>query len=311
MTRKVYIVQFAHPGAEHSIGSQEKKTGIKEWNYGGHKRKFLKAFGQCVTKDGSLTSPKELLFWGEWEPTSNFSKVCSTTGTGVQPDFIHEPFLSKGVGGLILPPYIIKKRKTHTRQNTDPFVFGDYFIYSNCKQRKNINKSVITIFTKIGTLEKGSIILFGSTISKKQGGPYFVLDTVFVVGDYKCYNTKTSHTDLSGYVPSDYVDIMGFTKWMPTDYVCYKGASVSNPFDGMFSFVPCKPFDSTNVGFPRVKLTSKDIKFISDNLNAAPKYEDLSNTKNIWNKICEIVRSQGFELGVNFKYQYKSATEMP
>lgn len=308
MARKVYIVQFAHPGAEHSIESQEKKTGIKEWNYGSHKRKFLKAFGQCVLKNGSLTSSKDLLFWGEWEPTSKFCNVCSTIGTGVQPVFIHEPFLSKGAGGLILPPFKKKKisRKgkitTHIRQNTDPFVFGDYFLYSNCKQRKKILKSKKTTFTKMGTLEKGSIILFGSTISKEQGGPYFVLDTVFVVGEYKCFNTKNIQTDLSGYVPSDYVDIMGFTKWTPTDYVCYKGASVSNSFDGMFSFVPCKPSDSINVGFPRVKLTSKDIIFISDNLNAAPKYKEMSNTKDMWNKICEIVRSQGFELGVNFKY---------
>jgi hypothetical protein len=186
-------------------------------------------------------------------------------------------------------------------------VFGDYFLYSCCKQRKKIKNSAQTTFTKLGELEKGSIILFGSTISKKQGGPYFVLDTVFVVGDYKNYNSKNSPIDLKDFVPSDYFDIMGFTNWDPVnDFVCYKGATVSNPFDGMFSFVPCKPFDSTGIGFPRVKLTSTDLDIISDNLNAAPKFRDDLPIKDLWNKICDIVRKQGFELGVNFEYQYEN-----
>ena len=72
----------------------------------------------------------------------------------------------------------------------------------------------------------------------------------------------------------------------------------------MFSFVPCKPFDSAKIGFPRVKLTNADLHFISDNLNAAPKFGDIIPIKGLWNKICDVVRKQGFELGVNFKYQY-------
>jgi hypothetical protein len=180
-------------------------------------------------------------------------------------------------------------------------------LYSCCKQRKRIRNSAQTEFSKLGELEKGSIILFGSTISVKQGGPYFVLDTVFVVGDYKNYNSKNSPIDLKDFVPSDYFDIMGFTNWDPVnDFVCYKGATVSNPFDGMFSFVPCKPFDSTGIGFPRVKLTSTDLDIISDNLNAAPKFRDDLPIKDLWNKICDIVRKQGFELGVNFEYQYEN-----
>jgi hypothetical protein len=314
MVRKVYIVQFTHPGGEHTLNRQEKKGHIKEWNYGGHKRKFLKAVGQCVQEDGSLTSKKELLFWGEWEPTSMVNSLNCPEETAVMPNFVHEPFLTRNEHGLVLPPwkngkFITRngKKEPCKRQNTDPFVFGDYFLYSCCKQRKKIKNSAQTTFTKLGELEKGSIILFGSTISKKQGGPYFVLDTVFVVGDYKNYNSKNSPIDLKDFVPSDYFDIMGFTNWDPVnDFVCYKGATVSNPFDGMFSFVPCKPFDSTGIGFPRVKLTSTDLDIISDNLNAAPKFRDDLPIKDLWNKICDIVRKQGFELGVNFEYQYEN-----
>ena len=199
------------------------------------------------------------------------------------------------------------EKKPCARQNTDPFVFGDYFLYSVCKQRKKIRNSDLSEFTKLGELEKGSIILFGSTISKKQGGPYFVLDTVFVVGDYKAYHSKNAPSDLSGFVPNDYCDLMGFVHWSPSnDFICYKGATVENPVNDMFSFVPCKPCSSGEVGFPRVKLSSSKFPFITDNLNAAPKFEDKYPIKDLWNKICDVVREQGFELGVNFKYQYEN-----
>lgn len=303
MARKVYIVQFTHPGGEHAVNRKELANGVKEWNYGGHKRKFLKALGQYVLVNGALSSKQDLLFWGEWEPTSMVHPISSAIGSSLVPKYVHEPFLQRSKGSLILPPYYNSKGKG--RQNTDPFVFGENFLYSCCKQRKKIKNSAKTEFTKLGELEKGSIILFGSTISEKQGGPYFVLDTVFVVGDYKNYNSKNGATDLNGFIPSDYVDIMGFTDWVPvSDFVCYKGASVSNPFDGMFSFVPCKPFDSANTRFPRVKLTNADLDFISDNLNASPKFRDNLPNKELWNKICNVVRQQGFELGVNFEYQY-------
>ena len=118
MARKVYIVQFTHPGGEHTLNRQEEKNYIKEWNYGGHKRKFLKAVGQCVKEDGSLTPKKELLFWGEWEPTSKVKPVSGTEGTALMPKYVHEPFLQRSKGSLILPPYYNSKGKG--RQNTDP-----------------------------------------------------------------------------------------------------------------------------------------------------------------------------------------------
>jgi hypothetical protein len=311
MSRKVLIVQFTHPGGEYTVSHKELSNGVKEWNYGPHRRKFLKAVGQYVMDNGSLSPKQDLLFWGEWEPTSKILPVSNVVGTGVVPEYVHEPYLYMGNAGLILPP-IINAKNGKGRQNTDPFVFGDSFLYSVCKQRKKIRNSSLTNFTKLGELEKGSIILFGSTISEKQGGPYFVLDTVFVVGDYKAYHSKKATSDLSGFVPNDYCDLMGFVHWSPSnDFICYKGATVENPINDMFSYVPCKPCSSGDIGFPRVVLTKADMTIISDdlisdNLNAAPK---LSNTTNInptscWKQICNIVKQQGFELGVNFEYQY-------
>lgn len=318
MARQVLIVQFTHPGGEHAVSRKELTNGIKEWNYGPHRRKFMKAVGQYVMKDGALSPKQDLLFWGEWEPTSKIHPISNIFG--VVPKYVHEPFLPKGPSGLILPPFNNGKFVTRKgikeplcRQNTDPFVFGDYFLYSVCKQRKKKRNSTLSEFTKLGELEKGSIILFGSTISKKHGGPYFVLDTVLVVDDYKAYHSKNAPYSLSGFVPNDYCDLMGFVHWDPgNDHICYKGSTVDKPINGMFSFVPCKPCSSGEVGFPRVVLTKADMtiisdNLISDNLNAAPKFSDVTNITltSCWKQICNIVKQQGFELGVNFEYQYQ------
>ena len=318
MTREILTVQFTHPGGEHTVSRKEKVTGIKEWNYGPHRRKYLKALGQYMTNDGSLSPKQELLFWGEWEPTSRFGLVASSVATGVVPKYYHEPFLCVRAGSLVVPPFYNGKfvtgkngnKEPLKRQNTDPFVFGDCFLYSCCKQRRCMKKSSVTQFTKMGDLDRGSLILFGSTISPKQGGPYFVLDTVFVVADYNEYYSGTAQKDLAGIVPKDYYEIMGFKGWSPhNNFILYRGATVAKPVNGMFSFVPCKPCASGNVGFPRVKLTSSDIpSVISDNLNASPKFsgDSVILPKNCWNQVCAIVKKQGFEMGVNFEYEYRT-----
>ena len=303
MERKILIAQFTHPGDEHSISRQEKKDGVKKWNYGPHRRKFLKAVGQYVQTDGTLSTKQDMLFWGEWEPTSEFNEIDSLREPGVVPRYVHKPFLKSTNGTLDLPSLNIGDDKW--RQNTDPFVFGDCFLYSCCKQRR---KNMVDI-TQMGKLEKGSIILFGSTISSKRGGPYFVLDTVFVVGEYKEYHRKDAKTELDGFVPNDYFDIMGYEDSEDKSdnklFVCYKGATVSNPVDGMFSFVPCRPCPDREMGFPRVKLTQNDFHFLSNNLNAAPKYTTVGNTKPYWDNLSEIVQIGGYKLGVNFEYRQR------
>ena len=51
--------------------------------------------------------------------------------------------------------------------NTDPFIFGDRFLYSNCKQATS---------TRLRSLGRGSVIAFGSHTARR-----WVLDTVMVV----------------------------------------------------------------------------------------------------------------------------------
>ena len=308
MPRLNYIVQFTHPGGEHTLSRPEKKTGIKQWNYGKHRRKFIATTGACLDHSGRLLTNQELLFWGEWEPTSKVTTIFATSGSGVMPTLVHEPYLVLDPKRIPVVPYYGKTRtsKPSERQNTDPFVFADNFYYCCCKQ---------TRFKQLQQLEKGSIILFGSTILAKQGRPYFVLDTVFVVGDFKCYTPGTYATDLAGFIPPVYDEIMGFKHWANPhqQFVCYKGATYREPINEMFSYAPCRIKDGGVIGFPRVRINSIPLNsiiagknIITDNLNSAPKYSLLvsaSCSKLIWDEISKQVEGQGYLKGIQFYYK--------
>lgn len=310
--RKLRFVQFTHPGGEHTVSPVELKAGIKNWNTGPHRRKFIKAEGQVVN-GGTLSAPQDLLFWGEWEPYSYVKKIDAKT----TPKYVHEPFLQIRGKIVVVPQPLIASSKTSVNndidddmnscnscgktialQNTDPFVFNDYFLYSLCKQNRFIN---------LRFLDQGSIILFGSSLLKGNGAPCFMVDTVFVVDEWKSYQTENARKDLKGFTPKYYEEIMQF-KTGKNILTCYRGATFNHPVGDMFSFVPCKPcVEGKVVGFQRPVIYAKDFPgIITDNLNSTPKFSaisSLANMKCIWDKLCRIIRGQGFELGVNFKYK--------
>ena len=310
MPRKQMLVQFTHPGQEHVLNKKERKTMVKEWNYGPHRRKFLKAKGQIVN-DSGLSAEQEILFWGEWEPTSWVQPILKNTGKGVLPAWIHTPFLQFDKKGRLrefkklqivgesscIPRCNPSPQSTPIPQNTDPFVFAQNFYYCCCKQGT---------FTQLKSLEKGSIILFGSTfLSAKFGGPCFALDTVFVVSEYRNYTPGNYGNDLNGFVPNDYGQIMGFDLWKKNlNFTCYKSANYQSQVDGMYSFVPCKTLADGLKGFQRVILTDKDLSVITNDLNSAPSYTPCDNKtlKKVWETIRDIVKYQGFKEGMNFEY---------
>ena len=80
------------------------------------------------------------------------------TGRGY-PRFLHEPYWTA-------PPDL------PNLQNTDPYVFGERFRYSNCRQ--NTKKGPLPT----QRLATGSVIPFGSGLDGE-----FVLDTAMVVAD--------------------------------------------------------------------------------------------------------------------------------
>jgi hypothetical protein len=109
------LVHFPHPGTEHN----PKRMSRQSWNTRKeHGRKFLCSLGQYV--DDATRSPVEasLAFWGEWEAPS-YVRQCWPR-EGELPQFLQEPVWEH-------PTF------NGFRQNTDPWVFGDCFRYSNCK----------------------------------------------------------------------------------------------------------------------------------------------------------------------------------
>ena len=316
----IKIVQFTHPGGQSVLSKRGGQSSLKEWNIGSHCRNFLIAKGQYVTGN-ALSGQQDLLFWGEWEPDSKIIASFNPPDPVLYPTYLHSPFLRLDKGGKVIKynsNWNPTKRNSCSPtcspfQNTDPFVFDEYFLYSLCRQET---------FASMKNLDAGSIILFGSTISAKRGGPYFVLDTVFVVGEKRSYTAGNWQNDLSGFIPKYYDEIMGFGTWMNKNipFTCYKGATFHHPVDGMYSFVPCKTVeehgingfsravlksqDLCSINIPQIKQNKRDDKFISDNLNTAPNYtaSDLATNKQVWDKICQIIDSQGFKQGMNFKY---------
>ena len=333
---QVYFVQFTHPGAEHVLSKTAIANGVTTypWNYKNHKRKFLETRAQYVDNNNNLQNG-EILFWGEWEPDSIVREIIPAPNQGNDlPHNIHNPLYITDKNNIPLAPQTIRNRKTGKyllRQNTDPFVFGDCFYYSLCKQSR---------FVKLRYLTPGSIILFGSTINQNTPNAYFALDTVFVVGDSTTYSPNTYMTDLQGFVSNYYTNIMGMDLWSKyfknnnivgnscsikpskngcvsqMKYTCYKGATYSNPINNMYSFVPCVLSANNPQGFERIKLTANDfnniglpmpgIHIFTNNLNSAPKISIVSikDNKKIWDKIRTIVHSKGCFEGVKMDYRH-------
>ena len=345
IARELRFVQFPHPGKEHGLPADKArrvKSGtrnvVKEWSLlSYHKRKFMMAKGVAVDANHNVLSASNLYFWGEWEPMSYVTDHFPD-GDGVRlPKFLHEPVLILGKDGK---PHDKKKKESDDEkvggcQNTDPFVFGDNFLYSYCRQYIRYNR--IEDIKKHGKEEKdvavapqhlqeGSIIVFGSTIDPKSSNPMFVVDTVFVVGDVQPYQPVNARADLSSYFASetflsDYMEIMQFPKvaTKPVDkqwFSCYKGKSFADCPEGPFSFVPCKtelPVKGVErMGFERPVIPLKDLdllyngkELINPNSYRTFKQQIIlpPDAAPLWNRIKEIVLSQGFSLGVHLEYE--------
>ena len=163
MNEDLKVIQFVHPGFEYSgreyVGDRKKRSGVMPWKDGGsiHNRKFMWSLGSAVDLDTNQEHEQVgLTFWGEWEGPSLFWKVESP-GKPV-PSVVHAPFRPAAC-------------PTTSVQNTDPMVFGDAFIYSNCMQGQ---------YKALQGAPPGSLILFGR-YAREDGPPSFSLDTCLVV----------------------------------------------------------------------------------------------------------------------------------
>ena len=282
-----------------------------------HRRKFLQAEGEFVASDGQGVESSLLRFWGEWEPASEMCRLV-----GDSPKYLHIPFLKKDdqskytpemgatprCGGDSAPKCNGKAKESKGLQNTDPFVFDDYFFYGACQQyvKSGLTKELHS--TLMQGLKPGSLILFGS---RREGE--FVLDTVFVVKDSKKYKPVSMATDLKGFAPSIYPYIMQMNGEL--EFTCYRGANYQNPYHEMYSFVPCRQCNgSEDTGFERPILRESDFQSCSvktilpkPGKNQGFKSTDIGipDAQEIWEAVRESVRRQGYLEGFNFKYSIK------
>lgn len=274
----VLAVQLNHPGAEKGFKrgqgySHYNGQLIRDWNADkAHYRKFLRNQGLYIKQLGEQAQQGDLLFWGEWEGNSYFEPFNAWNPNG-----IHKPFHS-----------------THIRnhQNTDPYVYGEHFLYSVCKQRGRLTQ-----------LEKGSVIFFGSSF--KNG---FALDTVFVVGSFesvhevaanKASNYSTTYREAT-------LEQLGDTYISPnpaSKLRLYKGLTYSED-RALFSYTPCKPVNEDNrAGFSRVLFLYENFsgaQFSSNPTGMKILSTDAEQTKEIWMFITQEVLKQGYHLGTKF-----------
>ncbi|MCQ2102026.1 MAG: hypothetical protein MJY98_02220 [Fibrobacter sp.] len=264
-------VQFIHPNNQTKFNkaSLEKekskwaKVGddiIRLWNYETHIRRPMVASGNYIDKKGEKKFSDKLYFWGEWEDCSRYD---------VQEN-VHSP--------------ILVERPDFVKTNTDPYVFGSCFKYTNCKQRG-----------KLVRMDFGSLILFGC-----MKGNNFLLDTVFVVKEYCSFAEARKNNN------SDAFRIAVLNSLRNEKKKVVHTALMYDDNKEIFSFVPCKLNNSKEDG--RLK-----IPFGKCGLKKSPynKYLDSDSSFGIWKNIKSFALKQGFVLGFNFVEPALEKIEIP
>jgi len=238
-----------------------------------HYRKFIENKGIYVTALNVKPKEAELLFWGEWEGNSLFRELPYNDDNRL-PNGIHKPFHSMlNKGG----------------QNTDPYVFQDYFKYAVCMQKG--------MLTRLPSL---SLILFGTAYNKLNA---FYLDTIFVVGDYETAQ-QVSATSASAYSQTyqestlKQLDEYGHNP--SAEIKLYRGRTWWDD-NKYFSFVPCKA--SKNSGFERFRIDLSDSDFSLAGNTQGYSYMPKCNLspQELWNKIAQKCFKDGFALGIQFQ----------
>jgi hypothetical protein len=211
--RELVVVQFPHPGGEHDPGD----SAVMGWNRAEHRRKFLHSDGRYFDADGVLRSGT-VTFWGEWEAPSRVVSRHPAAGAGM-PRFVHEPLMQR--------PADPQAR----RKNTDPFVFGGAFLYSNCRQFTPERTP-----SRMQRLAPGSLVLFGSALDG-----CFVLDTVMVIGSAEPYvigGPDPFGDDVPDVFRAAALEPLAASKLSGAAATLYRGRMYAPGRQEMFSFVP-------------------------------------------------------------------------
>lgn len=257
------------------------------WNRGEHRRKFMVTSGS-YRDDGTTVSDGQVTFWGEWEGPSLVTR--SWRRQPPLPSFLHEPYFEK-------PTF------AGPRQNTDPWVFGKAFRYSNCRQRTNHGHSV----TRMQGLTAGSLVFFGSKVLGR-----FVIDTVFVVGQRvrqytvgpcpeepdEAFRVSTLESLCSGDDPT----LCGSGPENPArTFTLFQGATPQDPIDGMFSFVPALPHDPDGSRFARPRIDLPGIINPENGRAFGITFASLDEVRDAWDSAVRQVLDQDLVLATRLE----------
>ena len=248
--------------------------------------------GGWIGEDGSRQTG-DLLAWGEWEPESDLiRKFNPPEGNSQFPRYLWRP-------------YYVPKNSYRGLHNTDPFIFGERFLYSNCGQPNAPG---------MRRLGKGSVIAFGSG-RLIDGATRWMLDTVLVVRDFVDYDVPDVRAALNDWVPEAFLDVTGGPlthndgvastsgTCAPTDVRLrlYRGATPDDSVHGMFSFFPAIPAGD-EVGFPRPLVDLPGEYFNRRNFRARKgqgSYRRADELRDLWKRLIKQVRDAGLVLGVH------------
>ena len=266
-----FVVQFPHPGCEHNPGVAQRQS----WNTESHCRKFLQSYGRYVGDDGALCD-SDLVFWGEWEAPSYIVNRWDPQDS--LPRFLHRPVWER-------------LKATGRRLNTDPWIFGHCFRYSNCRQlTPRHNRAALQFLTP------GSLILFGSTIASQ-----FVIDTVFVVKD-SCRFSPGEPPESDEAFRVCTVESLLTTGNDNDSFTLYWGATYQDRdcFNGMYSFVPCRRADADDMRFARPSISIGD--YVNPKSWRAARLTPCSpaDARRQWENVRRQVLGAGCLLGVWF-----------
>ena len=274
MSDSACFVQFPHPGNERDaeLGRVWSSYSVGERRID-HARKFMQLRGNWISGDGRVHCGG-LWAWGEWEAQSELVRNLDASGGLGLPRHLWRPY------------YVIPQNGYKRLHNTDPFIFGERFLYSNCKQPSRPG---------LRRLGRGSVIAFGS----KQGG--WVLDTVLVVANHVDYAAREARLALADEVPEAFLAVTaGPLADNPEEATLrlYRGATPNDPVNGMFSFFPAMPAGQ-DAGFnrPGVEL---DARYFTKTLPQNYKRScDLSADilRALWEQLAAQVRGAGLVLG--------------
>ena len=271
MTESLCFIQFPHPGGEYRPGP----GGGVEWNARccDHARKFMQFDGEWIDDAGTKQSG-ELWAWGEWEAPAELLCEFDQPGSSECPKNLWSPYFVELVDGY------------EGLHNTDPFIFGERMLYTNCKQ---------STFQVLRRLDRGSVIAFGSKKNHR-----WILDTVFVVAGSVDYAAPEAHIALADHASDAFLEVTAgplVDNGETGPFTFYWGATPEKPINGTFSFFPAM-IAGDCVGFrrPRINLESH----FTETKGMGIKSEcDLDSTTliGLWQSLVEQVRDAGLVLG--------------